>query len=195
MVEPLSPLGAACRPGSHGNFADGAGVRIAETRPGSIVQFAAWPDTGAELIAAVAPVLGFALPAAPGAGVVAGPRSAFGIGPRRFLAVDQAEGLAARLSPAVPPALGSVTDLSHGRTAIRIEGARAEWVLSKLFAIDFSEAAFPLGAGRSTQHHDVFAQIQRISPDGFDLYVYRSFARSFWTTLCHAADEVGYEVR
>jgi len=28
----------------------------------------------------------------------------------------------------------------------------------------------------------------------FDLYVFRSLARSFWTTLCHSAEDVGYEV-
>jgi sarcosine oxidase subunit gamma len=68
-------------------------------------------------------------------------------------------------------------------------------VLAKFFAIDFSATAFPLGAGRSTVHHDVFAQIQRAAPTQFDVYVFRSFARSFWTALCHAAEEVGYEVR
>ncbi|MEQ9178343.1 MAG: sarcosine oxidase subunit gamma, partial [Nitratireductor sp.] len=28
----------------------------------------------------------------------------------------------------------------------------------------------------------------------FDLYVFRSFARAFWTALCHASEEVGYRV-
>jgi heterotetrameric sarcosine oxidase gamma subunit len=68
-------------------------------------------------------------------------------------------------------------------------------VLAKLFAIDFALPAFPIGAGRSTTHHDVFAQIQRTGADAFDLYVFRSFARSFWTVLCHAAEETGYDVR
>ena len=47
----------------------------------------------------------------------------------------------------------------------------------------------------STAHHDIFALIQRSGADQFDLYVFRSFARSFWTALCHASEEVGYEVR
>jgi heterotetrameric sarcosine oxidase gamma subunit len=37
--------------------------------------------------------------------------------------------------------------------------------------------------------------VQRTGADQFDLYVFRSFARAFWKTLCHAAEEVGYEVR
>ena len=75
-------------------------------------------------------------------------------------------------------AIGTVTDLSHGRTAIRISGPKAEWVLAKFFAIDFALPAFPEGAGRSTAHHDIFAQIQRTGAEQFDLYVFRSFARS-----------------
>ena len=74
-----------------------------------------------------------------------------------------------------------MTDLSHGRTAIRISGPKAEWVLAKFFAIDFSLPAFPVGSGVSTVHHDIFAQIQRTGANQFDLNVFRSFARSFWT--------------
>ena len=75
--------------------------------------------------------------------------------------VDQNEGLGLQLKAAVLAATGTITDLSHGRTAIRISGPKAEWVLAKFFAIDFALPAFPEGAGRSTAHHDIFAQIQR----------------------------------
>ena len=79
-----------------------------------------------------------------------------------------------RLSPSrVTPTTGTVTDLSHGRTAIRIAGPKAEWVLAKFFAIDFSLPAFPVGSGLSTVHHDIFAQIQRSGADQFDIYVFR----------------------
>jgi methylglutamate dehydrogenase subunit D len=195
MVEPLSPLGDAYRPGRHGSGAGAPGVTIAETRPGSIVQLAAWPGTEAALAEAVSAVAGLSLPQAPGAGTAEEFRSVFGIAPRRWLLVDQAEGLAPRMSAAITADTGTVTDLSHGRTAIRIEGERAEWVLAKLFAIDFAQAAFPVGHGRSTVHHDIFAAIQRTGANRFDLYVFRSFARAFWTTLCHAAEETDYVVR
>ena len=95
----------------------------------------------------------------------------------------------------VTSSTGTVTDLSHGRTVIRIAGPKAEWVLAKFFAIDFSLTAIPVGSGLSTVHHDIFAQIQRTGADQFDVYVFRSFARSFWNSLCHASEEVGYEVQ
>ncbi|GAA2874575.1 sarcosine oxidase subunit gamma [Aminobacter niigataensis] len=195
MVEQLSPLAAAFRPGSHGNFVDGVGVTLSEMAPGSIVQVAAWPGEEKKLIAAISSITGLKLADGAGAGAVSERHTVFGFAPGKFLVTDTAEGLASTLASAVTPATGSVTDLSHGRTAIRVAGQKSEWVLAKLFAVDFSLVAFPQGSGISTAHHDIFAQIQRSSPDRFDLYVFRSFARSFWKMLCHASDEVGYEVR
>ncbi len=194
MVEQVSPLGAAYSPGQHGNVVGLAGVVLSETQPGSIVQLAAWHGEEKKVIAAIKAVSGLKLPDGAGGGVAKSGKAAFGIAPGKFLVVDEAEGLAARYAAAILHETGSATDLSHGRTAIRIAGPKAEWILSKFFAIDFSLTAFPLGAGRSTMHHDIFAQIQRTAPTAFDLYVFRSFARSFWKSLCHGAEEVGYEV-
>jgi len=195
MVEQQSPLEPAWKPGAHGKVLGGTGVVLEETKPGSIVQAAAFPGEEKALIAIINEATGLALPDGAGGGALTNGRSAFGFAPGRFLLTDQDEGLGQRLKPAVPVTVGTVTDLSHGRTAIRVAGPSAEWVLAKFFALDFSLPAFPEGAGRSTAHHDIFAQIQRTGPEQFDLYVFRSFARAFWTALCHASEEVGYEVR
>lgn len=195
MAERLSPLDPVLRPGSFGRFEDGVGVTLSETAPGSIVQVAAWPGREKAVLAAIGKVTGLALPDGPGGGLATGTKSAFGIGPGRFLVVDEAEGLAGTLAAAVKAQDGAVTDLSHGRTAIRIDGPKAEWVLAKFFAVDFSQAAFPPGAGRASVHHDIFAHIQRYGPERFDVYVFRSFARAFWLALCRASEEVGYEAR
>jgi sarcosine oxidase subunit gamma len=195
MVERLSPLESVLRQGSYGQFENGVGVALSETAPGSIVQLAAWPSQEKMVIAAIKKATGLALPDGAGGGAANGVKSAFGFAPGKFTVVDEAEGLADALAKAVTPDSGTVTDLSHGRTAIRISGPKANWVLAKFFAIDFSLVGFPVGAGRSTMHHDTFAQIQRTGPDQFDIYVFRSFARSFWHALCRACEEVGYEVR
>ncbi|ESY97331.1 sarcosine oxidase subunit gamma [Mesorhizobium sp. LNHC229A00] len=195
MAERQSPLEPEFNVGSHGNFERGVEILLTETRPGSIVQLAAWPGEEKKLMEAIRTVTGLALPDGAGGGSSDGVKAVFGFAPGKFTVTDEAEGLAVALTKAVTPAIGTVTDLSHGRTAIRIAGPKAEWVLSKFFAIDFALPAFPVGAGRSTMHHDVFAQIQRTGTDQFDIYVFRSFARSFWKALCHASEEVGYEVQ
>lgn len=195
LPERQSPLEPDYHPGSHGNFEHGVDVILSETRPGSILQLAAWPGEEKRLIEIIRKVTGLTLPDGAGGGTSSGARAVFGFAPGKFTVVDEAEGLAAAFAGVITPAIGTLTDLSHGRTAIRIAGPKAEWVMAKFFAIDFALPAFPLGAGRSTNHHDIFAQIQRTGADQFDIYVFRSFARSFWKALCHASEEVGYEVQ
>jgi len=194
MVDQLSSLAPVLKAGRHAQ-ADGVGVTLGEIQPGSIVQLAAWRGEEGAMIAAIRDVTGLALPDGAGGGVATEAKAAFGFAPGKFIVVDQDEGLAAAFVEAVRPDMGTVTDLSHGRTAIRIAGPKAEWVLAKFFAIDFSPTAFPEGSGISIVHHDFFAQIQRTGADQFDVYVFRSFARSFWKSLCRASEEVGYEVR
>lgn len=195
MVEPLSPLVAVWQPGMHGNVAGGIGVTLSELQPASIVQVAAWPGQEKALIAAISSAAAVKVPDGAGGGIVGNGCNAFGIAPGRFLVASEKDGLAAKLSDAIAETIGTVTDLSHGRTALRITGPKAEWVLSKLFAVDLSATKVPVGSAAATNHHEVFAQIQRTGTDQFDIYVFRSFARSFWRTLCHAAEETGYEVR
>lgn len=194
MVERESPLGPAYRPGRHGNVAEAAGVTLSETRPGSIVEVVSWPGSEKAALAAIKSATGLALPNMPGAGVSKKDKAGYGFAPRRWLIIDGREGVEQQLQKAVSDKIGAVNDLSHGRTAIRVSGPRAERVLSKLFAVDFSAEAFPVSNGCSTAHHEIFAQIQRTGKNQFDLIVFRSFARAFWTTLCHSAEEVGYEV-
>jgi len=194
MAEQISPLAPVYLHGRHGNSEGAAGVTLSETPPGSIVQIGAWPGREAAVLAAATAVLGVPLANLPRAGAVSGHRAIFGIGSGLWLASDQVEDLGNRLLAAIGTQDGTVTDLSHGRIALRIAGPQAEWVLSKLFALDFAPDAFPVEAGRATALHDIFVQIQRTREYAFDLYVFRSFARSFWTALCHASEEVGYEV-
>lgn len=195
MVDQLSPLDPVLRVGSHGDLAAGVGVTLSETQPGSIVQVAAWRGQERNAMDAIRDIAGIAPPDGAGGGAAKKDKAVFGFASGKFLVVDQEEGLAPALSAAITAQIGTVTDLSHGRTAIRVAGPQAAWILAKFFAIDFSLTAFPLGSGRSTVHHDIFAQIQRTDADSFDVYVFRSFARSFWKALCHASEEHGYEVR
>ena len=194
MAEPRSPLQPVWQPGRHGNLSGGAGVVLSETRPASIVQVAAWSGAERAVIAAIRAATGLTVPDGAGGGAATATKAAFGVAPGRFLVVDHAEGLEAALLQRIHADTGSVTGLSHGRTAIRIDGPKSEWVLSKLFAVDFGLTALPVGSGVATVHHDVLAQIQRSGAMRFDLYVFRSLARSFWKTLCNAAEDVGYEV-
>ena len=191
MVDLASPL--SITPGSYNLRGSAPGVVLSESRPSAIVQVGAFAGFETAVLASIAKATGVKLANVPGAGAATNKLNIFAIAPARWLVADAGEGMAGRLAKAVSKDEGAVTRLTHGRTVLRVEGPQAVWVLSKLFAVDF--AAMPLHAGLSTSHHDVFAQIQRSGEQAFDLYVFRSFARSFWHALRAAAEETGYEVR
>jgi sarcosine oxidase subunit gamma len=181
MSDRASPLEADFKPGQFGNLANGIGVMLSEPQYGFLGEMAAF----AASVGTVSKLAGAAADA-PGA-------ICFKIAANRwFLAGSQ--GTDTPIAAKLKPADGSLIDLSHGRTCLRISGPKAEWVLSKLYAIDFTVAAFPNGSGLSTTHHSIFTQIYRYDEESFDLFVFRSLARSFWHTLQRAAEETGYEV-
>ena len=181
MSDRASPLGADFKPGQYGNLAIGVGVMLSEPQYGFLGELAAFP-------ASVGTVTKLAGAAADAPGAIY-----FKIAANRWF-VAGSEGTDVLIAAKLKPADGSLINLSHGRTALRISGPKAEWVLSKLYPIDFSVAAFSTGVGLSTTHHSIFTQIYRHDEETFDLFVFGSLALSFWHTLRGAADEAGYEV-
>lgn len=180
MSDRVSPLGPDYKPGQYGNLGSGIGVTLSEPEFGFLGELAAFPDS-AESVSKLADTA-----SKPGA-------IAFRIAANRWFLAGP-DGMDGPLSAKLKPANGSLIDLSHGRTALRISGPKAEWVLSKLYAIDFRTRAFPAGTGLATSHHNIFTQIHRDDEQTFTLFVFRSFARAFWHTLQRAAEETGYQV-
>jgi methylglutamate dehydrogenase subunit D len=182
MSDRASALGAEFKPGLYGDVSNSAGITLSELLFDFTAEIAAFPGVEEDITKLIHKA----------EARIDGSLS-FQIAQNRWLAAGSTKFRAA-LENGVSGAEGSFTDLSHGRSAITASGPKVEWVLSKLFAVDFRKAAFPAGAGLVTMHHDVFAQIYRTSADRFTVFVHRSFARSFWQTLRRAAEEVGYEV-
>ena len=189
-----SPLAGHYQLGEFGALPeDGEVLTLSERFALSIAEVAAWRGSEDATLAAIASATGLTLAPGPGAGACSDTAAAFNIAPRRWLVTGNDAALVARLADSVGES-GTVTDLSHGRTIIRIEGKRSRWVLAKIFAVDLSEDRLEEANGLSTAHHDIFAQIQRVGPDAFDIHVFRSFARSFWELLRRSAEEAGYRV-
>lgn len=186
-----SPLAGHYTPGEHGNLDFGAQLTLNERFPLAICDVYAWPGAETKTANAIKRVTGIAVTKTRDA--VGETGQAFQHAPGRWTVVSQ--------DPALPEALTkaagdntTVVDLSHGRTVVRVDGEKSRWVLSKLFALDFRSDYFPLEKGLATKHHEIFAQIQRIGEDAFDVIVFRSYARSFWHALTRASEEAGYRV-
>ncbi|MGB7432916.1 MAG: sarcosine oxidase subunit gamma family protein [Ahrensia sp.] len=187
MVEPFintpviadkaaSPLGDSFVPGRFGNTKAGCGVQLSERQGIALADVAAWPGKANIVSTAVSTSACF-----------------FEYAPNRWTVITDDQYVPMNLAKKVGDA-GTVVDLSHGRTVLRISGNQAAWVLPKLFAIDFSDAAFAVATGLATQHHEISAQIYRVDATTFDIMIFRSYARAFWHTLTKAAQDVGYEV-
>ena len=150
------------------------GVTLKELFGLAICETAAWPDH-VEKVRTILPA----------------EATAFEYAPARWVLMGNDEKMSRKLAREVGE-FGSVVDLSHGRSVIRLSGDKAIWVLSKLFAIHFP--IMTEKSGLATSHHGITAQIWREDNDTFDIIIFRSFAASFWRTLTSACADVGYEV-
>ena len=117
-------------------------------------------------------------------------------GPEEFLLVghDHTDH-AAVLRTLIGADIGSVTDLSHARCRIHVEGPRCRTLLNKLFALDLRESAFSIGDIAMTGTHHVPSTLHRLGTDAFDLYVFSTYAYDQLATVLDAAQEYGVSLQ
>ena len=188
-------LDGAYTPGTYGASPEAPGVRLSRRRALSIVQVAAFADSGEAVCRVAGELTGLAPDPTPNRGTTKDDRSWLWIAPERWLLVAPADGtLASDLAAAIPADLGSVVDLSHARIALRLEGPDARTVLAKGCSLDFHPSVFGPGAcAQSTLFH-VATLIHCRGADSFELFAARGFGRSLWEMLVDAALEYGCEV-
>jgi heterotetrameric sarcosine oxidase gamma subunit len=63
--------------------------------------------------------------------------------------------------------------------------------LGKLFALDFRDAAFPVGTLQLSGHHHVPCSVHRTGQNRFDLYLLSTYAHGQLESLIDAALEYG----
>ena len=84
----------------------------------------------------------------------------------------------------------TVTDVTHGRAQLRLSGARAAELLSRLCALDFHPDHFPDGAARQTSVAKTTQLVIRDDVDGglsYSLIGARSLGGYLWRTILEAA--------
>lgn len=118
-------------------------------------------------------------------------------GPDQYFVVAQGrgEGVLYRELKAALDGSASVSDQSHGRVIIRIEGPKARSVLAKGTPVDLHTDEFAVGKSALTQMAHVGVHLTRVGEDAFELSVFRGFAESFWEWITEQAEEFGYQVR
>jgi len=173
--------------------ADAGGVarpRISEAQPGAILMLQAWPDTLATVEAVVTQTLKADLPAL-GHGVPFDGGTILAIGAGRFLLAVGDAGAGKSFREAFSTSDAAVTDISHGRTVLRLEGDAAEELLQHAAPVDFGMKPFPPGRVAQTAIHHVDVVVHRTSEASFEVWALRSFAESLLEWLIDAGADLG----
>ena len=186
----------ANRPTSTGQ----TGVHLKVSTIQSVIQLSTWPTGVDAWLAALTSALEVPVPQKTGDTQATSLGLAMRTGPEELMIVTDdaaqppAHETVTRLRGFIDADIGSVLDLSHARCRVHIEGERCVDTLSKLFALDFREDAFPVGRVLLSSHHHVPCALHRRGSTGFDAYVFTTYAREMLETMADAALEYGLAV-
>jgi sarcosine oxidase subunit gamma len=156
-----------------------AGITLAPHDPGPITALAVLPG-GDKALAKGLKSLGLSFPD-PGAFTASGAARLVWTGR------DQAF-----LMGVAPPALdgAAVIDQTDGWAGFRLSGPGIPDALARLVALDLRDAAFPVGrVARSGLNHMSMILI-RPEAQAFEIYVFRSMARTAWHELAEVLDRL-----
>ncbi|HXP73261.1 MAG TPA: sarcosine oxidase subunit gamma family protein [Stellaceae bacterium] len=194
MAERRSPLAECLKPGVQGAVGPaGPGVEIRELRPLTVVQVAAFDADRAA--AALAAALGVPAPSGPNGVASSGDSTVLWTGPGRWLVVEpESRDLASLLAHHCPGDVAAITDLSHARMALRVDGPQTRVLLAKLCTLDVDATAFPPGTCAQTQFGQIGVLLYCRAQNGFDIFMFRGFAVSAWESIVDAALEFGCRV-
>lgn len=194
MSERRSALAEVWAPGRHGSLGGGAArVSFAALADLSIVQVAAFDDAAAST--AIKTSCGGLPPAACNTTTLHGDIRMLSIGPGRWLLIaPEAQDVPARLIGRIPAEVATITDLSHGRTVVRVGGPDTRRLLAKTCTLDLDSRVFTPGRCALTLFGQAGVLLDAVSDDVVDVYFNRSYAVSGWEILADAAAEYGCSV-
>ena len=187
--------GRAVSTGGHDEGPRG-GTRIGESRGWTLVQAAAFASTHAEFRQVMRSQLGAELPTRVGDVIRVNGRQLLKTGAEQYWIITREEDGAAYPGaprpgishPAIPhlvipPQMGAITDLSHSRTCMFIEGAGAAPVLAQGVPLDFHPDYFRVDQFALTGLHHMPVLIHRSAEYRYELYALRTYALSVWEWL------------
>lgn len=178
--------------GKRPNAAGQTGVQLTASTLPSVTLISTWISGVDALQQALTQVFGSHIPEQTGKTAQTELGLLMRTGPEEFLLIgDDYTDRTALLRTSIAADVGSVTDLSHARCRIRIEGTKCRTTLNKLFALDLREAAFFVGDVAMTGTHHVPCTLHRLASDVFDIYVFSTYAYDQLGTVLDAALEYG----
>ena len=190
-----SALAEVYQTGRFGPANQASGVTIQQLQGLSIIQVAAYPDTANSARQIIESICGLAPAEQPRQAVTQENLRILWNGPQRWWIVQSEDpDLLKRLSAELG-ADAAVTEHSHGRIVLRLNGPAVRDLLAKGSPVDFHPAHFQASWSRplGLEHFDV--QLHCLDDAAsVDMYIARSLAVSFWEWLIDAASEFGGEI-
>jgi len=177
------------------SVADGARAGLSEVRPGAILQIQAWPGTLASVDAVVTQTLRIDDPPKTGRAAWFHNGSICAIGAGRYVISTTDADIIASFRTAFSSQDAAVTDFSHGRTILRLEGEAAAELLSRCVALDFDVSVFPADRVAETAIHHIDVLIHRLTNRSFEIWTPRSFSESLAEWLIDCGLEIGVAFR
>ena len=112
--------------------------------------------------------------------------------PRTWLILSSKENIIETIKKNCKEEDFAITDISHSRAIIQIQGIQAKEVLKKGSPINFNEFSVNKCAGTTFNGITVIIDSISNNPDTFNFLVLRSFGESFYHHVTDAALEFGY---
>jgi len=192
-----SALAAAYLPGSYGSGGDEAPGIIFQERRGLSIVHIAGDSADQAFVHAVKTETGCALPEAANTAAASGECSVLWLAPNRWLVISSRHGeglLAERFRLSLSSGSAAITDVSNGRTVLRITGDHVRDLLAKGCPVDLHPKVFGPGTCSGTNLLAITVLIHAVNDATMDVYVARGLAQSLWEWLTEGAAEFGYRV-
>lgn len=188
MADRISALVEQYVPGKSGLLDDGdtAGIILEEIRPITLYQLAAWPQSIDAVGKMVENTVGCDQVPEPCKAQCGQHGSALRVEPLKWWLYGVS-------APEIDAEQGSMLDISHSRTQLRISGPQAVPFLNRHLSLDLREKSFPVGSVASSVIHHVGVTLWH-SKQGYELFIPRGFAVSLWQGLVESATQFGLEV-
>jgi len=113
-------------------------------------------------------------------------------GPKTWLVISTKENIIEMIEKNFDVKDFAITDISHSRAAIQIEGIGVKEILKKGCPINFNEFKKNNCVGTIFQGINILIDMLDDRPERFNIFVLRSFGESFYHDITDAALEGGY---
>ena len=168
------------------------GLKLVARQNTTSIQVLAFKNQHAATAKALSKALGVEASTAPGVCNAKDNTQVTWNGPNQWMVIsegDDADSLLATIKKAVGEK-AAVVDQSHGRVGLRLSGENARYVMQKICAIDLHERSFSAGSSAQTMVAHIGALVIQVDDQpSYDMFVNRSFARSFAHSVEHACAE------